>query len=395
MDRVWEGKYGGYWHPERGTCDMPDGYAGFSPGNTFFTRAVRELCEAAGQEFYKVMAKVGSYSRTVRYWAPAELVAHARALDGDTESERGRQRLNARVARERKEQFAQNKVVVRLLEMYPRISIEDATGTVSHAWSVGSRRVGRSTILPLDERIYLATQAHVRHQHTEYSDLIVYECMAPDMARRIVFPTVNKILKQWKEKPVIIGGGEPYTVRYVPFDERLLQWLREDPERLFALDPEDFEKLVVDRMRGFGLEVYLFGETNQGDGGIDFLAYPMASLGTIPFLVAGQIKHKSSRRHKVAGSEMREFLGAIENRREFQLGIFVTNTAFRPNANWVADNASKLVHRRGMLDLRRWLNDDFQNEAEWLAFPREIRLSDGPSIPIGAIRDAFERLKRG
>ena len=76
MDRVWEGKYGGYWHPERGECQMPDGYAAFTPGTTFFTRAVRELCEAANQEFFHVMKKVDSYSRIACYWAPAELATH-------------------------------------------------------------------------------------------------------------------------------------------------------------------------------------------------------------------------------------------------------------------------------------------------------------------------------
>jgi hypothetical protein len=64
MDRAWEGKYGGYWHPERGECGRPSGYERFDPGNSFFTRAVRELREAANQEFFYLMEKVGSYSRS-------------------------------------------------------------------------------------------------------------------------------------------------------------------------------------------------------------------------------------------------------------------------------------------------------------------------------------------
>jgi hypothetical protein len=189
------------------------------------------------------------------------------------------------------------------------------------------------------KRIYLAAQAHVRRQHTEYPDLIVYERMAPDLARRIVIPTVNRILKTWKEKPVNIGGGEPYSVRYVPFDTRLLQWLRGDPERMYAL--------------------------------------------SVPFLVAGQIKHKSSPRHKVEGGEMRELRGAINHSRsQFHVGYFVTNTAFKPSAKWLSENESKLARLRGMLDLRRWLNDDFQNEEEWREFPPEIEVGYGQKIPI-------------
>lgn len=176
------------------------------------------------------------------------------------------------------------------------------------------------------------------------------------------------------------GAPEPYIVKLTHITKHAVNWLSKDLNRLKIITPADFQYLIAERLEGFDLEVKLVGDLNSKDGGIDIVAYP--KQGTMPFLMAVQVKHhRLDRRSPV--SEVRDFHGAISSGNSpFQLGMFVTNTGFTPDAIWFGKQNSNLLKLRGNEDLRRWLQDDFDNKAEWREIPEKIILAPGVEIEI-------------
>lgn len=76
-----------------------------------------------------------------------------------------------------------------------------------------------------------------------------------------------------------------------------------------------------------------------------------------------------------------DFAGVIAGH-PFNVGLLLTNTSFSPDAEWFAREHAKLVRLRDFTDMRRWLLDDFDNEADWREIPTQIELCPGIVIPI-------------
>lgn len=176
------------------------------------------------------------------------------------------------------------------------------------------------------------------------------------------------------------GSKDPYVVGLRLFDRSMLGWLCEDEDRVKQLSPEQFQYLIADRLEQFGLGVQIVGNINRMDGGIDIIAYPNSA--TIPFLLAVQVKHHRVDR-KTPVEDVREFHGVLTSRsNEFHIGMIVTNTTFTPHARFFAEHNKNILRLRDMIDLRRWLNDDFENPCEWREIPNTIMLAPGIEISI-------------
>ena len=164
------------------------------------------------------------------------------------------------------------------------------------------------------------------------------------------------------------GSKDPYVVRLREFGREMLDWLYEDTERIKNLSPDRFQYLIADRLEQYGLGVQIVGNVYRKDGGIDIVAYP--NKGSLPFLLAVQAKHHRCDR-KTVTRDVRDLCGALASRNSpFHMGMLVTNTTFTPDARFFADNNKTLLRLRDIADLRRWLNDDFDNPFEWRN-PRE------------------------
>ena len=175
------------------------------------------------------------------------------------------------------------------------------------------------------------------------------------------------------------GNEEPYTVTLQVFTPEYLNWLGEEPGHISSLTAEKFQYLIADRLEQWGLAVKLVGSIYRKDGGIDIIAYPRAG---VPFLVAVQAKHHRTSR-PTSVSSVRDFHGALTSSGSpFHIGIIVTNTAFTPDAQWFANQNTKLIRLRDLGDLRRWLRDDYDNEFEWREIPTKVTLAPGVEIAI-------------
>ena len=145
---------------------------------------------------------------------------------------------------------------------------------------------------------------------------------------------------------------------------------------------ELFELFVASRLKAMGLAVLRIGQNSRTpDGGIDFIAWPKNA----PFFpLAVQVKYNENKNTPVG--VIREFYGAMnlwkidEHKCIFAFGYVVTNTHFSSVAKEGAKNSEGFVRLRGIDDLFRWIQNDFEKERHDI--PNEFKLPDGSYIKI-------------
>lgn len=154
-----------------------------------------------------------------------------------------------------------------------------------------------------------------------------------------------------------------------------------NPDELFRLNSPQFEEFVLERLRARGLNAHPTGKTFRKDGGIDIIFTPPRTF-PFPFLGAVQVKHHRDPRYKVGPGPVRELEGVLAANRHFAAGMIVTNTTFTPDAKDFARRSSSGLRLRDFQDLRRWIADNFTDDAEWREIPARIQLCDGISIDL-------------
>lgn len=209
---------------------------------------------------------------------------------------------------------------------------------------------------------------HRREQTTHWCRSCILDSDPPEpepFTGRIRMPR-NWLIKPREE----VGEGRP-SVLLLGIGAQLIERLRLDPKLLHDLTPEQFEDFVCDRLYVWGMEPRKVGRTNQMDGGIDVVFWPR-SKNAFPFLGAAQVKHHR-RSVKEGPNAVREFAGVLSGH-PFNAGLFVTNTAFTPQAKWFAEHSSALLRLRDFEDMRRWIASEFDDPNERREIPRSLEL---------------------
>lgn len=164
----------GWWCPQYGDIETPEGWGSLPAGDAFITRQVKRL----GPHWIVVRARKG-YTQTLGVLAPSENIEKARKLAEDTAARREIARSNSRERREQQEQdyrkrFAE--AVLQYLDFAPRyraMAQRIAEGSSQQATVVGSGRVGRTAKLSLEQKAELAARAYIRHHYTKYEDRLL------------------------------------------------------------------------------------------------------------------------------------------------------------------------------------------------------------------------------
>jgi hypothetical protein len=172
-------------------------------------------------------------------------------------------------------------------------------------------------------------------------------------------------------------GRRVYLLDVFP---QILDILRKDYSYIYQLNPDQFELLICDRLSKMGFEVERVGSIYSPDGGVDIVAWPKNPT-PFPYLLATQVKHHKKPSKKTGPGVVKE-LQAVVASQPFQAGLLVTNTCFTPNAQWFAAHQSHIIRLRDMYDLKRWIHNNFTDEAEWREIPHEIELSPGIRIKL-------------
>lgn len=184
--------------------------------------------------------------------------------------------------------------------------------------------------------------------------------------------------------PLLVEGQlslfAPLRVELIGIGSVLSEQLAKDPTLIHQISSEEFEEFICERLFAMGFEPRRVGATNRKDGGVDVLFWPR-SRGAFPFLGAAQVKHHRDPKTKEGPATVREFAGTIAGH-AFNAGLLVTNTSFSPDAAWYARERAKLLRLRDVNDIRRWLLNNFSDEAEWREIPTSIELCPGIIIKI-------------
>jgi hypothetical protein len=164
----------GLWNPEHGELELPADWEFLPSGDAFVTRRVK-----AGRVYWNAWRPRGTnrpQRRKLGLFAPTTAISEAPAEAEGTTERRAQQRvINARhrgkVEDEYRVQFTA--AVLAWLDFAPEhasVAEEIANAAAERAVVVGSGRVGRTRLLPLEERAALAARATIRHRFTSYDD---------------------------------------------------------------------------------------------------------------------------------------------------------------------------------------------------------------------------------
>lgn len=157
----------------------------------------------------RLSALVVRWSRSRKRYERQGILVEEAALD---EAERqcladsdARLRRRERDAARREDEDAefQRRFAVRIARLYPGCPAQRAQTIARHTVLRGSGRIGRSAAgQALDEHaVVLAVQASVRHENTDYDDLLM-SGVGRQEARERISQTVDRVLAAWsKETP--------------------------------------------------------------------------------------------------------------------------------------------------------------------------------------------------
>ena len=174
---------------------------------------------------------------------------------------------------------------------------------------------------------------------------------------------------------------KPTQVRLIDISETVWTGILTNPDELFQLNPAQFEEFVFERLCAMGLCAHRVGKTNRKDGGIDSIFTPPKTF-PFPFLGAVQAKHHRDPRLKVGPAPLRELQGVLSASRIFSAGMIVTNTTFTPDARDFAARNPTDLRLRDFSDLKRWIANNFTDDAEWREIPDHIELCRGISVDL-------------
>lgn len=214
-----------------------------------------------------------------------------------------------------------------------------------------------------------------------------------DAATTIVFPDFPRASLGPRDL-----SANAYNILIVDASVGLLPYLKEDPERLRRLTPQELEDFVLERLDAFGFQVRRVGKVYQRDGGVDLVAI---APSPIPYLLVAQVKSHVNSKARTGLPDAQRFYGVGSQLHAEQLpckfGLLVTNSGFtRPALEWMEEEAICRWLRRAAFDeLCQWLLGVFlvRPDQGGQKLPSSLRIPGGPTVDLtgGKLLDGFGR----
>lgn len=142
------------------------------------------------------------------------------------------------------------------------------------------------------------------------------------------------------------------AVPEVVAEPSMLATLTRYPDKLFALNPAEFEEVVAELLRHQGYDVQL--SARKGDGGVDVVAERGTPLGGQERILVEAKRYGRDRR--VGVEQVRALLGVTELTGA-SAGLLVTTSGFTAGAAELASRAPHRLTLAGYDDLLGWLRE--------------------------------------
>lgn len=175
---VYVSREGGWWNPDSGDVQIPDGWALLPAGDAYLTRSVT----SAGPHWIAWRPgdrRRGRRRRRIGVWAPEEDIERAEHRAERTAASRARDRERAAQRRDRAELAYRDELAAAIVtwldfaDDHAELADQIAQAAADHAAVIGSGRVGRTSTLSLEDKAALAARAHIRHRHTDYEEQLI------------------------------------------------------------------------------------------------------------------------------------------------------------------------------------------------------------------------------
>jgi len=181
------------------SCADLDYLAYLPSGDTALTR--RSI------KYSKMHAKVLKWSRTRKRYERQGVLVEPEAIEQaekdclDDAQIRELKRQHEKIRREEQDQKYIEEYAHQIRKLFPSCPPSSEFKIAKHACQKYSSRIGRSAASKEfdPEAITLAVQAHIRHEYTNYDELLMAAWERSE-ARMVVQSTVQEILDQWREK---------------------------------------------------------------------------------------------------------------------------------------------------------------------------------------------------
>ncbi|KAJ9193872.1 hypothetical protein DTO164E3_7630 [Paecilomyces variotii] len=166
---------------------LPAGYIFVRRGDVYITRHCRSKTKDSKRTVYLVYDAKGK--RTLGIRVPKDIYHSVRSDAVATASSRA----DAVKVRDERDLARSRKL---LLAQFPKMPPSSLERILEHAFLKGSGRVGRSTKRSDERKAELAVEAHIRHLHTPYEELLD-QGMQRDQARDRVWDAVQEVKAAW------------------------------------------------------------------------------------------------------------------------------------------------------------------------------------------------------
>ncbi|KAJ9297194.1 hypothetical protein DTO271G3_4487 [Paecilomyces variotii] len=166
---------------------LPAGYIFVRRGDVYITRHCRSKTKDSKRTVYLVYDAKGKHTLGIR--VPKDIYDSVLSDATATASSRA----DAVKVRDERDLTRSRKL---LLAQFPKIPPSSLEKILEHAFLKGSGRVGRSTKRSDERKAELAVEAHIRHLHTPYEELLD-EGMQRDEARDRVWDAVQEVKAAW------------------------------------------------------------------------------------------------------------------------------------------------------------------------------------------------------
>ncbi|KAK3989545.1 hypothetical protein QBC44DRAFT_84892 [Cladorrhinum sp. PSN332] len=170
----------------RPSAPMPEGYRFVRKGDVFITKNCRKQTHEANKPLYVVVDQKG---KTLGLRCPAFVQKKVSQQDRETATERA-------AAVQKRDTAAEDRFKEVLLRLFLKIPKGVMPVIVNHALKKHSRRVGRTETIGIEDKVWLAVHAHIRHLNTNYDQLLKRGMPQKD-ARNQVWPKINAVATQW------------------------------------------------------------------------------------------------------------------------------------------------------------------------------------------------------
>lgn len=159
-----------YWCPEYGDIEIPPDWGFVPTGDAFLTRTLKRL-----GKYWVLLRRKDKYTITLGLLCATGNIDTAKRMEHSTQSEREERRSKNRKYRDRAE-AKYRKEMERAMFSYLNFSKKYhkmATGICSRAAERATEvGVGRTRLMPIEERAILAVRAYIRHEFTSYEGKI-------------------------------------------------------------------------------------------------------------------------------------------------------------------------------------------------------------------------------